>query len=1354
MPRSLICWLAGLLLPLAALTSADTPLPSPLEPWRQWVLDKHPDTPCPFLYNTAQRHCQYPISLELNATAEGASFNYQVEMFRDGWVTLPGSEAFWPMDVRNQGLAAVVREQGARPQVWLETGRHQLSGQINWKSLPRSLTLPAETGILRVTVNGQLLGLPTIDQQEQLWFARSQQQTAGNASDTLDIRVFRLLEDQIPLTLTTRLELNVSGREREVVLGPLLLEGFTPRHLDSQLPARLEEDGNLRIQVKPGRHLINLTAWQLNPQPTLSFTPANEFWPQQEVWAFSARRDLRTLQPVGVSSIDPGQTGLPEAWQQLPTWLVTPDTRISFEILQRGSSMAGSNQLSLQKDLWLDFDGKGFTVRDVIRGTFNEPARLDSQLPYEPGSLSLNGEPQVITRLPAVDNSGGGVEIRLRNPEVIALSRIEDSRTLPVSGWQQDVSEVNARLHLSPGWSLLNVSGASQVTGSWVSLWSLWDIFLVLIITVILARSLSPWIGALALVTLLVTYHRTNAPVFIWLNIAATLALLPLVSGQFKRYLQGYHLFSFILLALICLPFAVKEARQFFYPQLDAPWKSITQTDYSYAPHAIEEAVIAEAPLLRAESAVKAIRSAPAADAVTNNKIPVSRQYDPAQQTQTGPGVPQWQWNAANISWNGPILASDSTRLYLIPPVVNRLCHLLSALLPFWLAFLLLKRSSPGAGKLPARLAGWRQSLAPCLLLGGALLFSGESVEAASPIIDKELLSELETRLTRAPACLPDCASIERANLQVEEDQLSLTLTLHAADTLAFPLPAQQWRPDLVTLDERPAALRYSGQQLFTVIPAGRHQVRMEVSLAERDELTLGFPLAAHNLQFQLKGWQINGAGNDSRAATSLQLVRQPAATTEAAEERLVPGRIPPFVSVTRRLSLGLEWTVETLVQRMAPAQGVINLEIPLLPGEAPVSGEAGHAGHMAVRLAADAPYTRWESVLRPADSLLLQAPTEVPWVEIWELESSPVWHVSAEGIPPVQSQHQDLLTRRWQPWPGEQVALDITRPGAIEGRNLTISSVNLAHSAGSRATTTRLELSIRANQASQYSFALPEGARLEQLTIDQRVQPLGQTSGELKLPLRPGEQTLLLEWQTPGGAATYTATPALELGSPGFNQSLSLRLPTDRWLLLTGGPAIGPAVLIWGILAVVLLIAIGLGRSRLTPLKTWEWVLLGLGIATVNLYALVFVAAWLVLLNRRGKLQQLPAALSFKWMQVGLFGLSLLSLGLLLASIPLGLLSSPEMYITGNASSAWLLQWYQDMTNGAVPEAWAISLPIGWYRIIMLIWSLWLAFALLRWCKWGWLQLGHLALWYTPDEESAAQDKPAPAREDSDPAS
>jgi hypothetical protein len=56
------------------------------------------------------------------------------------------------------------------------------------------------------------------------------------------------------------------------------------------------------------------------------------------------------------------------------------------------------------------------------------------------------------------------------------------------------------------------------------------------------------------------------------------------------------------------------------------------------------------------------------------------------------------------------------------------------------------------------------------------------------------------------------------------------------------------------------------------------------------------------------------------------------------------------------------------------------------------------------------------------------------------------------------------------------------------------------------------------------------------------------------------------------------------------------------------------------------------------------------------------------------------------------------------------------------DGSSRFLLRWYRDRLGTTVPQAQMWSLPVLVFRFAMLGWALWLAFAPLRWLRWGWL--------------------------------
>jgi hypothetical protein len=134
-------------------------------------------------------------------------------------------------------------------------------------------------------------------------------------------------------------------------------------------------------------------------------------------------------------------------------------------------------------------------------------------------------------------------------------------------------------------------------------------------------------------------------------------------------------------------------------------------------------------------------------------------------------------------------------------------------------------------------------------------------------------------------------------------------------------------------------------------------------------------------------------------------------------------------------------------------------------------------------------------------------------------------------------------------------------------------------------------------------------------------------------------------------------------------------------------------------------------------------------------MWTFILVATWLLALSQRGKLTSISKSWRFKLLQLGLFLFSAAALTTLAITLPDGLLSSPDMHILGNNSYSTRLNWYQDYSDAEFPQAWVISLPLWTYKMVILLWSLWLAASLIKWLRWGWQQLSHHGLWEVDKE-------------------
>jgi hypothetical protein len=290
---------------------------------------------------------------------------------------------------------------------------------------------------------------------------------------------------------------------------------------------------------------------------------------------------------------------------------------------------------------------------------------------------------------------------------------------------------------------------------------------------------------------------------------------------------------------------------------------------------------------------------------------------------------------------------------------------------------------------------------------------------------------------------------------------------------------------------------------------------------------------------------------------------------------------------------------------------------------------------------------------------------------------------------------------------------------------------VSLRTTAGQRVVDGLLELRYRATRGGAHTLRLPADARVVNVTSDGEALPVRPQDGALTLPIRPGEHEVSMSFQEEQASAVRARTSALDLGQESGNVALALAFGSERWVLFTRGPWHGPAVLLWGELVVFLLLAPLLARLPGTPLRTHQWVLLGVGFSTFAWSALALLALWFLAFAWRER-GALPAQ---RWrynaVQVALAALTAATLLTLLGAILWGaLLGQPDMHIAGNGSSASELRWFVDRSAGELPRGSAVSLPRWVYQAAILLWALWLSFAFLGWLRWAWRAWSRGGIW------------------------
>lgn len=258
----------------------------------------------------------------------------------------------------------------------------------------------------------------------------------------------------------------------------------------------------------------------------------------------------------------------------------------------------------------------------------------------------------------------------------------------------------------------------------------------------------------------------------------------------------------------------------------------------------------------------------------------------------------------------------------------------------------------------------------------------------------------------------------------------------------------------------------------------------------------------------------------------------------------------------------------------------------------------------------------------------------------------------------------------------------------------------------------------------------MPENYQLKEIQTDNKLINLQLEQGKLAVPILPGKHNISILMRANISDQLALTAPAINLNAPISNITSVINLTRQRWVLWADGPVLGPAVLYWGELLAFILLAVLIARVPFSPLSTISWIALGFGLSLNNWGILMLVAVWFASLTASTYRPKTLNRNAFNFSQLLLYGLSIITLLSLLAAIPTSLLSSPDMGITGNNSYGNYLQWFADKSEGLLPEISVISIPILFYKGLMLAWVIWLSFSGLNWMKWAWKKLGSQGYW------------------------
>lgn len=1325
--------------------------PDNLVPWKEYIKSKEDIDSLPYLYNRSTATVPlWRSPLELQVTDSTGSFTQKLTVYADEqWVALPGQKE-WPRNVVNdKGEKLVVLDNAGVPHLHLTKGEYAIAGKFHWEKQPQKLTIPQDMPLVLLQRNDETPRSVTINSG---WISLNERIIATSQEkerNTIQMKLFRSLNDQVPQLIVSRLKLVVTGSVRDQDLGILLPTGSEIVALKSPIPAVVTSSGLLRAQVKAGVWEIELRSRMIEVSSAFTTTSGNEGWPTQEIWSIFEQNHLRSIAIENVDQIDPSQTDLPSEWRNAPAFLLQQGDTLKLVEKSRGDEQPTPNRFTLSRHFYLDFNGKGCTVLDNMYGEASRSSELSMQKPYTLGSAQLNGKPHLVIE----GDSGIGVHVPAGSVNLQSVNRLEGhDKAVSASGWNTPVEELSGTLHLPPGWDLFHVMGVDEVEGSRLSLWSLWDLFLFLIIVVLLFKIFDIKWALVGTVGLLVLFHAPGVPRGFWLNMLITIAIVRQLSeGWWKRAGKIYYNLVLIFCGLVLFVLSIRTIREVVYPQVDhyeymlfgeeglipKPMNLSSNVQSDFIPNDSlmvqrKDEVFKEKKMRKAKPKVSSMDF----DYQQRSRKYSSKQlqqYKSDDVVQTGPGKPKWHWQAFELEWDGPVEAEQKMRFILMPPLLMRSVKLL-AILSLLLLFYRFAVAFKGGEKAKKKMKKSPKRGAATSLVLFLVLYAGVSSVTADEYPPKylydSLVEEINEERAELPHCYPNCVSVEEVQMHLGDTLLTASFVIHAKEEVAFPLlkVSSDWAPESITCNGS-ISLAKTGGNYTILLTEGINIVTLS-GVVVQNQLKLTFPAPLHNVTLDAPLWNSSGLVRKNLPGKTLQCVKR---EVRKEETRSTIGSQPlakSFVRVTRSLYFGREQHIETIVERIAPVRTPLEIKVKLLENEAVLTPELKvEHDSVLLRIPANGNSVRYRSRLPMVDSLTLVAPEQYSSFEVWELSSDARYKVKTSGVLPVKNQAaSDIIS--WQPRKGDSLQIAISKPKAVPGKTTTFEAVTLLTKAGKNSRTSTLRFEVNSSKGEPLTVTVPKGATIEKVRLAGKEQVFNQKGALLRVPLNPGKQAVEVEWKETTPISWLTKTPKVTLGCDGANVNLHYKMPQSRWVLALGGPLMGPSMLIWGMLLFFALIALLLPSFLKTPLKRYEWVLLLLGVSSVHYIGAIPVIVWFAFFAMREQYKGPRNLVYFNLVQLVLIATTLLLFLSLAVSIPVGLLSNPEMYIMGNGSDSYFYKWYSDRSTGQLPEAWIISLPLWAYRIIRLLWAVWLALTLPKWLKWGWTVLKKGGFW------------------------
>ena len=1285
----------------------NTHIPNVLKDWKEWVLYDKKDIDCPIHYKNGDPICSYPSSINITLLKNEIIFKVDIKIFEDKYkFELPYSNENWTSDVIVNNTNGIVL--GFKtPYLILNKGRNIVQGKIKYKDKPKYLQLPKNIALVSLIENDQSMSFPKVDDTGRLLLDDNVNKI--NKKGIITVSIYRKIIDGHPIKMKTFLNLRVSGQTRNVILDAIVLKDFYPTSIKSELNTKITNEKSLEVEVRAGEWTVEIDSYSHKNLSIFQLPKKIYKYANKETISLQVNESYRTIDVINGISLDPMQSNIPNEWKILPLYLLQDDGEFRIKQLYKNTQQQ-EDYFTLRREMWLGFEGNYYSIQDNIEANIFKIKRLEIDKSIVLNSVTLNNKPSLINKIE--QNSNLGFSLKNPNTHIVTNSKYTKSITnLPVNGWNETFKKAQIILNLPPGWKIFTSFGSDLKNDmTWTGKWDIMDIFLILIFCVSIFKLFGFKFSILSGLFLSLLWQESLAPTYVWFFLLVLVVSIRLFENQkinkiLKIVFYSIFVFTFFKVVIFTI-YEIKTALNFQFEKSSQITSPIVE-NLRLKKATVEEATFSSSVLSTTSRMKKKMKK---------QELLFENQIDPNDVVQTGEGVPNWNWKKYNFYWQSEVSKNDKLKLVVMSPNTNRIFNILRIIGMLFLLFMFLKDSKLIKFK---KINFFNKSL---LLFFISLIFFmiPENINAQS-IPSPKLLEEFKVRLLKPETCLPQCASIQNVDLRIDKKKLIVDLWISAGANLALPILGNKndWLPQVVSInkDIKSNLKLDNNGHLWVGVKKGFHHIKLIGNVKNESRILLSSILPLRNVNFietnTASTWKINSHNIDYIELVNLE--------NSIITNKKVINEISPIILVERTFNFGIRWYIRTKIQLLNKIHKPFTLKYKILKNESILNKEIIEEDKIVtLNFNNSKNEYSWRSLLPIENKIEIISSEKKEVTEQWKIDTSDIWNLKYNGFEPEQYESNGKLMLLFKPWIKQKITLNLTKNISLKGQSNTIESSFLKIKQSKKYRDNTLKININSSLASIYDIYLPGIDKLESVTIDQKNYPLKIINDKISIPLKIKLQEVVLKWKEKINVNFNYNFPDINLSKQSVNGKISLKLPEDRWILYLNGPTLGPVVLFWGLLACAIIFAFILGRIKNIPIKTFDWILLSLGMCTLSIYFILLILAWIFVLKYKEQNNIVIHDKKRNVLQILIIILTLIVLIIIFNTVSFGLLNHPNMLISGNNSYNHTFNWYSDRIDEVIVHPTVVSISIWYYKFIMLFWSLWISFSLIKWLVWA----------------------------------